>query len=553
MSARRFGIAAAVALTVVIGAVVFGGLSETQETVRPPPFPETISTEPPPDFGERPTPAECLAYWRSLMLMGDDDDVEWAKYQLRRTGEVARLEVLAAAQRSVRSNPAFLEHALEYLLEDPQADTLPLARDCLTSRDPFVVTRAATLIGAVGGPGAEEAAEQLAEAAATRENPVPRYALAALAKIGGPRCARAAMDAVERMEPRWTGLGYVALGKMGGEDVIAFLAKAYESQDDPDLRMAAAEGLLVAGDDTPRPWLRSELDRLAEGSPLGEAALQVLANAGDPAALPVLAERVRDRFDAPRAEAAVELLANYALADKEALLQEASGPGNSLDTRLDAWEGLVRSESGGAYEDLLELLQATGPTARDEHRIALLVLGRLQRKGALPALKRFLAFVDPTDVERRSLALRALLLGGDPAAAPTIVKAVVADDNDYGTGGVAFNVYTGLGGAAHALKDALAPELVAALQGEYGTAKRNGLQHLILSAGVCCGPEIAPVVEPFVMHDDREIREAAISVLVFRGREESVHVLRQAWRRRQDEYTRDQLRHALEALHYRAR
>ena len=59
-------------------------------------------------------------------------------------------------------------------------------------------------------------------------------------------------------------------------------------------------------------------------------------------------------------------------------------------------------------------------------------------------------------------------------------------------------------------------------------------------------------MEPYVEHDDREIREAAVSGLAFLGRRESLVVLRRLWKHKLDALLRDQLADTIEKLQFRA-
>ena len=78
------------------------------------------------------------------------------------------------------------------------------------------------------------------------------------------------------------------------------------------------------------------------------------------------------------------------------------------------------------------------------------------------------------------------------------------------------------------------------------------MQPLILAVPVCCGNEAAEFIEPFVEHRDRPIREASIAALAFCGRQDSLLVLRRAWRRKQDELLRATLADTMEKLQYRS-
>jgi hypothetical protein len=117
---------------------------------------------------------------------------------------------------------------------------------------------------------------------------------------------------------------------------------------------------------------------------------------------------------------------------------------------------------------------------------------------------------------------------------------------------VAFDAFTVFGSLTTEFREKLGPELLRALDGQFGTPSGAGLQFLLLATPLCCDEEAAEYVERFVGHDDREIREAAIAGLAFIGRPDSLLVLRRAWRRKQDDLLRLMLADTMEKLQFRA-
>jgi hypothetical protein len=293
------------AVVVFVALVVAGGywvLSDAIVALNVPPeptephFEERQVVEPPPLRETPPGMAERRGFWLRMLTTGDERDVKWAVTQLRRDGEASRAEVLAAAQRSLRSNKALVQQALEFLLADPREDCYPLARDVLESDDPHAVNRALLLLAELGTV-AEPVAPRLATLAVEREYPIPQYAMTALAAIGTPVAESAANDAVMRMEPEQRAFGYVALAKMSRPGVVAFLKAAFESEEQPGTKLAAAEGLVRSGDETPIAWLRGELDRVPHGTPHFEGCLRTLALARDEVALRFFVRRAEDPLE----------------------------------------------------------------------------------------------------------------------------------------------------------------------------------------------------------------------------------------------------------------
>lgn len=548
-----------IAVVVLVALVVAAGYWVLSDALRglnvPPPareprFEERVVTEAPPVLETPPGMAERRGFWMKMLTTGDERDVFWAVTQLRRDGEAGRTAVLEAAQRSIRSNKALVQQALEFLLADPRPDCYPLARDVLESDDPHAVNRALLILAKLGTLG-EPIADRLATLAVDREYPIPQYAMTALVAIGTDAAESAARDAVRRMEPGQRAFGYVAIAKLARPGVVEFLEQAFETEERPETRLGAAEGLVHCGRDLPLPWLREELDRAPYGSPHHEAVLRVLALARDEAALGVYTQRAEDMLETGKRRAnALEALQPFEYAPLRATLVRCGRSGLPVDTRVEAWHQLVVKGPGSHYDDLRSMLLVPGPAASEDRRVAALVLGRLRRPDAASPLIDALARLDATERDERSLYLRALCLTGSPEAAETVARAVAADHAGFGLGGTAFDVYGVLGDLTPELRSALGAQFRRALAGELGELGGSGLQILLLAMPSCGSRDAAAAIERFVLHDEREIREAAVTALSFVGRPDSLPVLLRAWRSPQDDLLRDVLRDAIEKLQF---
>jgi hypothetical protein len=78
-----------------------------------------------------------------------------------------------------------------------------------------------------------------------------------------------------------------------------------------------------------------------------------------------------------------------------------------------------------------------------------------------------------------------------------------------------------------------------------------GLVHLIASTRVACGAEAAPVVEPFLLHEHRFVRETAADALAHVAGPDTERALRTAWWTLQDDFTRNAISRTLERIHWR--
>ncbi len=555
MKLRQLSIALAVALLVVAGFWVMGdalrGLNVPDAPTEPQ-FAERRVSEPPPLRETPASMAERRGFWLRMLTTGDERDVQWAVAQLRAGGEAGRAAVLAAAERSLRSNKALVQQALEFLLADPRADCFQLARDVLDSTDPHAVNRALLILARLG-PEAESVAPQVAALAVDRPYPIPQYAMTALAAMGTAQAEEAAKDAVQRMDAGQRAFGYVALAQMARPGIAAFLRDAFERETQPGTKLAAAEGLVRSGDDTPIAWLHGELRRTTAGTPQFEGALRILAQAADETAGRILARRAEDPLETGKRRAnAIEPLRPFPLPAIKATLVRAGRSGQPVDARVAAWDQLVRKGPPSAFRDLLSMLVVPGAAAAEDRRVAALVLGRLRRADAADGLIAALARLQAGEEEERSLYLRALCLTGSEKGAEVVARAIAADHTGFGRGGTAFDVYGVLGDLTPALRRVYGRQFVRALAGEFGEPSGTGLQFLLLAMITCGGPEAAPWIERYVHHDEREIRDAAVTALAFVGRPESLDVLTRAWRRKQDDLLRDVLRDTIEKLQYLA-
>lgn len=553
MSVRRAAVAIAAA-ALLAGLVWVMGDALDALNVPPDPmepkFEERQVLEPPPLVEPVPDLAARRSFWLRMLITGDQADVDWAKTQIRRDGDPGRAAVLEAAKRTVRSNPAFVQQALDILLESPRGDCFPLAREVLGSRDPHGVNRALLLLARLG-PEAAPVVDELATLAVEREYPIPQYAMTALANIGTDSAREAATDAVGRMDAGQRAFGYVALAEFGGAEVIAFMRQAFDVETDPLAKLAAAEGLVRAGDRSTVPWLRQELERADMGTPYYDGTLRVLARAKDEEALRRYLKVATDKLESDKRRAnALERVRDYPLDVLLTPLGEVLRDRNTIEARVPAWEILIRKDAPGRLDDLEALLFAPGPGGAGDRRVAALVLGRLRRPESAPALIDSLGRLAPDEREERGLYHRALAMTGALEAAPVIARAIAGDTSGFGTGGVAFDISTVFGELTQEFRAELGVHVRRALDGKFGQPAGAGLQTLLMATPICCGSEAAEIVEIYVDHDERQIREAAVTALAFVGRRDSLIVLRRAWKRPQDDLLRARMADTIEKLQY---
>lgn len=506
--------------------------------------------EPPPDYGPPATFEEKLVHWMQMLTTGDREDAEWALAQIEMESSRARPALVDAAQRSANSNYALVEQVLDYLLAHPGRDGLRLAREGLSSRDPGVVTRSAALLALLGGPEALDAADALAQAAITREHPVPLRCLDALSALGGPVCARAAMDAALRVDSGYRPHALYSLAAYGRELTGAFLEERFRTETESMSRLGAAQALVLQGNPLPVPWLRECLDRGGLGQNEYESALRILAEGRDERALAEIRELLAQPLDGARRESLVRMLEPYPLQLKEEALRETAAPGNVVEVRVTAWEALVRSGIPGAYEGLVRLLDMPGAEGADDRRVALLTIGRLRAVEAGPRLVAAWRAAGKRK-EGAGLELRAMVLVGDPASADLVAGAMADDRSSHGQGGDAFNVHQILGDVSPDFCRALGRAIDQVLRRRGPTLSGSGLVHLIASAGICCDASTADAIEPFLFSEDVQVQLAAVRALSQIPGPGTEDALRRAWRRQHDlglEY----IRGALQRIHYRA-
>ncbi len=565
---RQIAIALLIAgLVLLLGKALTGGLAmlDVREPSGQPNLPEFLALEPPPDFGPAPSIAERRAFWMQNFLTGDEDDAQWGLRQIRHDGDPSRAAVIDAAKRAMASSPALVQHTLDMIADDPRVADREFAVAALESRSEQTIIRAANVLGVLG-KAAGGCEERLAQLGVERSLPVPRHVFTALARIGTPAAVAALNDAFTRADRTERGWVYVALGTIGSPRAVEILKRHFGKVAEDAERASIAEGLTLAGDDTALPWLRERSARLGDGSTLGEAMLRVLANAKDGLAREKLVFRATDPLEQDdRREQAVTFLRNYPVEDVDEALRFASvwrprgtTSENPRKVRIAALESRVLMEAPGAEEQLHDLLFAAGDGGAADREVAALVVGRLRRAELADDVAEAIGTLAPTEERLRTWFLRALVLCGDPAYADTVVAGIAADTGPFGVGGVAFDVYVGLGGATRQMRTALGASVRRALPsefgkvGEFGELSGSGLQHLILAAGWAEDRDAASLVEPFMLHDVREIRDAALRVLPEIGRRESLAVMRKAWRRKMDAGQREALRLAMQKLHHSA-
>ena len=326
----------------------------------------------------------------------------------------------------------------------------------------------------------------------------------------------------------------LALGRHGGPRAVGILRGLWERGPEGE-RMAAAEGLVTAGDLTPVETLRA-----AWTSRRDEVALILLARAADDVAFRALDARLRDPFESPvRKVEAVTLLASFPAERKAALLRQiAQDARQQRDVRVEAWEALVRAGGGDDEAVLLRMLRAEGPSAQEDRYVAALVLGRLRRTQHASALIEASRREDST-AEVRTKVLSALALCGASEGAETLVAALVADPSPHESAdSVAVNLGVTLAAPPAPLAKLLAPLVQDALEGRRGPLGPRAKFELVVLAGRVCGSEVVPLLEQFLTDEDRHVRSAATRVLAYLRGPTTEAALRTAWWKPQDPYTR---------------
>lgn len=544
----RVGAWIAVAAAVVLAAAAaakFGGREDAPRKD----LPETETSEPPPRAAPPRTEDERLRRLLDLVLAGDTDTALWARERLLEAGEPARRIVIEVAQATLRSNVAFVEHAFDVILVDPRPADVPLALEALDSADPQVVRRALVVLGRVADAHVREAIPAIARTA-SQSWPIPRVAMEVLAAVGGDdaiteleRIAMAPATDAERGAIRDEALAH--LGVIGGERARAILRRELDAAGDDSRLVEASNGLLRMGDAAPRARLR-EMLRLARD----ERALVLLARAADEAAFAELEARLRAPLESEdRRREAVGLLSTFPFAQRAPLLRVAAAAPMPRSVRADAWVQLVEDGTQSELDDLVRLLRSSGPDAREDRVVATLALARVTAPSVTPALLAAEA-AQRDDLEVRAMILRALMLSGAPDGAATVVGAMAADPSPHGKpDALAYELALTLSKAPATFRTAAGPFVLAALRadaGPGGPAGPSARHNLIIAARHCCGAEAAPMLEPFLVHDDRHCREAAAEALGDAPGPTTLAALRNAWWRRQDALTRSAIQRALQ-------
>ena len=562
--ARRIAVVLVVAALVVMLALALRsglrGLDVSSNGPRSPRLDENLTREPVPDFGPTPSIEERRAFWHLMLTTGDEADAEWSLAQIERGGAEARAELMAAARRALRSNPALVQRALDVAISDPRPDDLAVARDALDSTSDQVLLRVATLLRALG-PDARGTESALGRLARRQSMHVPRAAYGALAAIGTDDAVREIVAACDATSTQYRPWGYVALGAIGSDEALAALRGLFESLPENDVvgRAAVAEALMRCGDRRGLPWVGERLATVGNGSDEGERMLRTLAEARDSRARELLVRRATDPFEtADRREEAVHLLRKLPIEEVDEALWFASrhqpagaNEPTPPEVRLSALETRVLMGAPGAKSELVKLLTSASGTG--DREVAAKVVGRLRRPDLAPAVAAALEATAFRDERLRSWMTRALTLSGDPRFAPQIVAEMVRDRGGFGSGGPAFEIWTGLAGANEALGRAVVVAAERALRATGEDAPGgSGLQHLLLVLRWGGRRESADVVARFLLSDVREIRDAALDAYETVAKPNALGPLRRLWARPLDELQREELRIAMRKIHHAA-
>lgn len=539
----RAGIVVCAAAALAGAVWITWSLGAAGKEAPPPDFPETHADTPPPAAQEPRTEKERVERLiRDFLFAGDNDDAEWARGVLARGGEYARAEVAEAARRCVRSNRAFVEHALDLLLRDPRPDDLPLAGEALDSPDTQVTRRALLLFGKVGGPGAHESIRKIADVAKDSW-PAPAWALETLVALGGE-------DAVAEVERIATSPEFLSgaqeqalasLGLLGGERARTVLLREFAAAVTDERILAAAQGLVAMGDPTPLPKLREMLAKNGD-----DRALNLLARAHDDAAFKELERRLRAPLESEaRQVQALAILAYFPFDQRASLLRFAAAAGRPRDVRVAAWDQLLADGGPAEAAAACAMLRAEGAAAKEDRYVAALAASRLHDPATVQALLAA-EKANRDDHELRAILLRSLALTGAPEAAETVVRAIASDPTEHaGPDSMAYQIWQMIPASTQAFRAAAAPWVVQALQGKLGPLAGSAKLHLILTAAATCGTEVEPLLEPYLVDDNHNLREAATTAVVNVATDSTAAALRTAWWRKQDQFTRSDLARAL--------
>ncbi len=536
-------IAIAVAVALAAGAVVWAVRANAAKTSTFPgaDLPNDDAREAPPDFPVPVTEEDRLRLLVELLMSGDQDDALWARDRLLAAGPAARSMIVEIATRSLESNTAFVQHALDVILAGPRPEDGRLAIEGLSSHDPHVVTRCSDILGILESAAPPDAVAALAKAA-RQGYPIAQHACSALASIGGDEADRAlaAIAADEHADPTPRQQALVALGKMEGPASLLTMRSVFDSAKNRQVRIAAAQGLVERRDAHPMAWLREQFATTQD-----EQALTLLAWAAEDVAFAEIERRLTGALEEQRRRlAALSLLERYPAERKVPLLRRVVQETDSDEIRAEAWELIARSGAGD--DELMSLLtsNAEAERARRERMAAVLVIGRLRKASFGDAI---LASLPPaSEPALRIMYLRAIILCDATQGAETVIREMATDPSGFDADqSPSLNLAAQMEDASRAFRKAAAPFVVKALQGGYGTPGPRAQLDLIHMAGRCCGSEAARLVEPFLTHPERQYKEAAARVLPAIAGPDTLRSVRAAWWKPQDAYTRSELRTAL--------
>jgi hypothetical protein len=376
--------------------------------------------------------------------------------------------------------------------------------------------------------------------------PLSNYAMDALVELGGD-------DAAAQLERISLGTEYVEgerdaalprIGKVGGEKARAILLRELDAAKTEERKLAAAEGLVFLGDPTALPMLRAAWQIRRD-----ERALTLLSRAKDDVAFAELEGRLRAPIESEeRRIQALMMLEPFTPERKRELLRVAGAAPMPRDVRVEALAQLWRAGDPADREQILRMLRTEGKDAREDRMIAALVLGRFRD----PAHTKALLVAEEalrSDAEIRTIVLRGVLLSGGPDGAEAVIRAMAEDPSPHGTlDSIAYQLSLMVAAADRPLLDAMAPRIRDALTGRLGKPGPMATGSLIRLAPRACGPEVGSILEPFLLQDDRHLREAAADALVDCPGDRTVAALKTAWWRRQDDFTRLALRRSLERV-----
>jgi hypothetical protein len=515
--------------------------------------PAAGSDERPPEFPAVRGDEDRIAHWVHTVANGADDDVAWASSRLERAGARGRSAFRDAARVAIESNVALTEQALDFLLKSPEDSDGEFAVAALLSRDSQAVVRAMRLLGAVRGGAGNDVAKAIGAAGSAGPRDLRLESIAALAKRNDPDAAAEALKLVDGATTVDAPDAVRALEAFRLPAVRDAVASIWSSDAALAIRFAAADVMVGWNEPRPVPWLESLVASPPAGAfDFADAALGVLAKARHEGALARIGATAADALAGTSARViAVRRLAPYRLEAKLEFLTSAAAPSAGADPEVvvEAMDALVRAGAPGGMERLEHLVRegdATSGTA------AALVLGRVRRREAAPALVDAIRRKDQSD-EMRALYLRALVLSGAPETAGVVVRAIAEDRVPYDAPlSLAYNAGAMLGETGPEFRAALGAELVRVLRGDLGPLAGAGLVQSLRAAGICCGPEASSAIASYLVHADAEVRLSAALALGYTAGPDAERDLRAAWFRCRDEPSRSAIAKAMERVHYRS-